>query len=67
MPTAIVIPSIITTALIVVTVIFPLLATVAIGLRFYARGIAKKGAYAEDWVILAALVIRRPPNPIPQG
>lgn len=51
------ISSIITTGLIVVTVVFPLLASIAIALRFYARGIAKKGAYAEDWVIFIALVL----------
>jgi len=52
-----VIPSVITTALIAITVVLPLLSTAIVGLRFYARSISKKGIGAEDWTIFSALIL----------
>lgn len=50
-------PSLFTTALMVVDVVFPILATFAVALRFYARkGGRSYIVFADDWMILATLV-----------
>ena len=50
-------PSLFTTALMVVDVVFPVLATLAVLLRFYARkGGRNYIVFADDWMILATLV-----------
>ena len=50
--------SLITTPLVVVAVVFPVLATAAVALRFYARRIKRQDLKADDWVILLGLVRR---------
>ncbi len=47
-------PSLITTPLIVVTVVFPIIAAVAIWLRVVARRRAKQPFYADDYFVLAS-------------
>lgn len=41
---------------IVLSVVFSVLASIAVGLRFYARRVKRVGVLLEDWLILAALV-----------
>ena len=43
-------------ALVVVSIIFPILALIAVGLRLYARRIKSLALKADDYVILVALV-----------
>jgi hypothetical protein len=47
-------PSLITTALIVVTVVFPIISAVAIWLRVVARRRSKQPFYADDYFIFAS-------------
>ena len=49
-------PAFITSGLLVLTVIFPIIATAAVGLRFYARRIKAQDLKADDWTILFCLV-----------
>jgi hypothetical protein len=48
--------SLFTPALIVVSVVFPVLATVTVGLRFYVKHMRKVSLYWDDWTILISLV-----------
>ena len=43
-------------AVIVICTVFPFLATVSVGLRFYARRVNAIRLKADDWIILPALV-----------
>lgn len=43
-------------AVIVICTVFPFLAAVAVGLRFYARRVNAIRLKADDWIILPALV-----------
>ncbi|KAI4149776.1 MAG: hypothetical protein LQ340_004450 [Diploschistes diacapsis] len=49
-------PSLITTGLIVVSVIFPVLSLLSIVLRFMARKSARQDFMADDWWIAAAWI-----------
>ena len=49
-------PSLITTALLVVSVIFPLLALISILFRYKARRIARQPFQADDWWVVASWV-----------
>lgn len=51
------VPSLITTALVVVSVIFPLLSLLAIFFRFKARGLARLPLQADDWWIVVSWVL----------
>lgn len=44
-------------AIVVVSWIFPVLATIAVSARFAARKLRKAGLGLDDWIILAALVL----------
>ncbi|KAL9101691.1 MAG: hypothetical protein Q9163_003077 [Psora crenata] len=48
--------SLVTGSLLVVTIVFPILATVAVILRFYARRIKSQPFRADDWTIVLSLV-----------
>ena len=50
--------SLITTPLLVVAIVFPILATFAVLFRFYARKIKSQRLKADDWTILLTLVNR---------
>ena len=41
---------------VVLSVVFSVLASIAVGLRFYIRRVKRVGVLLEDWLILAALV-----------
>lgn len=41
----------------ILSIIFPILATIAVALRFHSRRLARQDLAADDWLILAALVI----------
>ena len=56
--------SFVTTSLVAVSVVLPLLATGAVVLRFYARSWQSQGVKLDDWVILFSLV--RHPSSAPQ-
>ena len=43
-------------SLVIVAVFLVLLATLAVALRFKARGMVKSGRGPDDWIILGALV-----------
>ena len=49
-------PSVITQPLLAVAIAFPLLATVAVIIRFYARKIKSQSLRADDWMIVFSLV-----------
>ncbi|KAH7405679.1 hypothetical protein DE146DRAFT_420423 [Phaeosphaeria sp. MPI-PUGE-AT-0046c] len=40
----------------ILSIIFPILATIAVGLRFHARRLARQKLGADDWLIVAALI-----------
>ncbi len=48
--------SLVTTPLVVVATTFPILATLAVGLRFYARKIKSQALKLDDWTIVLTLV-----------
>lgn len=48
--------SLITSALLAVAIVFPILATLAIGLRFYAHRLISLKLQSHDWTIAVALV-----------
>ncbi|MCJ1351571.1 MAG: hypothetical protein MMC33_001555 [Icmadophila ericetorum] len=50
------VPAVITTGLIVVSVIFPILSFVAIGFRYKARSVARQQFQADDWWIIASWI-----------
>lgn len=50
------VPSLITTPILVVSVIFPLLALISILFRYKARRIARQPLQADDWWIVASWV-----------
>jgi len=43
-------------AVVVISLLFPILGTIAVSLRFYTRTKAKIGIRIDDWLILPALV-----------
>lgn len=49
-------------AVIVICTVFPFLAAVAVGLRFYARRINAIRLKGDDWIILPALVCAISPS-----
>ncbi|KAF2706112.1 hypothetical protein K504DRAFT_73421 [Pleomassaria siparia CBS 279.74] len=49
--------SLFTPTLIVVSAVFPALATVVVGLRFYVKRIKRQDLYWDDWTILASLAL----------
>lgn len=48
--------SLINTALLAVAITFPILATLSVIVRFYARTIKSQKLRADDWVIILTLV-----------
>lgn len=48
--------SLITSPLLAVAIVFPIVATLAVGLRFYAHRLTLQKLQAHDWTILIALV-----------
>ena len=50
------VPSLITTPLLVVSIIFPLLALISVLFRYKARRIARQPLQADDWWIVASWV-----------
>lgn len=48
--------SLISSALLAVAIVFPILATLAIALRFYAHRLMVQKLQAHDWTIVIALV-----------
>ncbi|KAK9772826.1 putative Integral membrane protein [Seiridium cardinale] len=53
-------PSLITTALIVVTAVFPIISAISIGLRILARRQSKQKFYADDYCIFASWFLTLP-------
>ncbi|PTB66984.1 hypothetical protein BBK36DRAFT_160704 [Trichoderma citrinoviride] len=49
-------PSLVTTTLLVVAIVFPILGTIAVGLRCYTRIIKKQRLSSDDWVCVLAQV-----------
>lgn len=49
-------PSLVSTSLLVVSIVFPIIATAAVILRYYCRRIKHQSLQADDWVILLALI-----------
>lgn len=47
-------PSLVTTSLLVVSIVLPLLGTLAIALRFYASIVKTRRLYLDDWVAALA-------------
>jgi hypothetical protein len=54
--------SLITSAVVVVAVVFPLLSTAAVALRFQALKLQKAKLKADDWTVVAALVSTSRPH-----
>jgi hypothetical protein len=48
--------SLVTTALLVVAIIFPILASISVAVRIYARTFKQSKLKADDWTIILALV-----------
>lgn len=48
--------SLVTSALLAVAIVFPILATLAVGLRFYAHRLMSQKLQAHDWTVAVALV-----------
>jgi hypothetical protein len=52
--------SFVTSSLVAVAITLPIIATIATGLRFYARQLKGNGKYAaDDWMVLVSLVSTR--------
>ena len=61
-------PSTITQLLLAVAIVFPLLATFAVIIRFYARKMKSQSLRADDWMIVFTLVRAKvPPGDGPYG
>lgn len=48
--------SLVTSGLLIVAIVFPILATVAVALRFYAHKIKSQRPKADDWTVVVGLV-----------
>lgn len=48
--------SLVTSGLLAVAIVFPILATVAVALRFYAHKIKSQRPRADDWTVVVGLV-----------
>ena len=48
--------SLVISATLVIAIVFPTLATLAVGLRFYVRRLLSQRPGAEEWTVLIALV-----------
>lgn len=57
--------SLVSTTLLAVSIVFPILATGAVGLRFLARKVKSQELMADDWMIVLSLVrLKLPPMPV---
>jgi hypothetical protein len=54
--------SLVTTSLLAISIVFPILATGAVALRFRARSIKSQELKADDWTIVLSLVISGDPQ-----
>ncbi|KAI1751899.1 hypothetical protein F4782DRAFT_531139 [Xylaria castorea] len=54
MPVSAAQPSLITSTLLVVAIVFPVLGTLGVGLRFYTNNIKKQKLTSDDWVCALA-------------